>query len=170
MVAIITTRDRPKTDYERWLELQGADNNAAGSDDEKQYHPPAPLPVPEHDQDAHEKADADDNQHKYTSHGTFIHHGYHHDRPGALADNNNLNINHHPHARLPHRFDGSFPGNYGAVAMKLALLVLVVLGILRAVRYVRGRRYQAIRLQSPRTVQGGFGREGRWGKEDSSLI
>ncbi|OJI85317.1 hypothetical protein ASPTUDRAFT_28992 [Aspergillus tubingensis CBS 134.48] len=161
MVAI-TARDRPKTDYERWLELQGNSDNAAGSDDEKKYHPPGPLPVPEHGgQDAHAKA-VDDNKHKYTPHGTFLHHGYHHERPGASADNN---INNHPHhALLPHhRLDGPFPGSYGGVAMKLALLVLVVLVILRAVRFVRGRRQQPIRLQlqSPRTVQGGFG-----GRED----
>ncbi|CAK37755.1 hypothetical protein AnigIFM63604_004165 [Aspergillus niger] len=147
MVAI-TARDRPKTDYERWLELQGSDD-AAGSD-EKQYHPPAPLPVPEHGQGAHAKAD--DDKHKYTPHGTFIHHGYHHERPGASADNNII-ANNHPHALLPHHLDSSFSGNYGGVAMKLALLVFVVLGLLRAVRFVRGRRYQPIRLQSPSTVQ-----------------
>ena len=162
MVAI-TARDRPKTDYERWLELQGnSDDDHASGSDEKKYHPPGPLPVPEHGgQDAHAKAD-DDNKHKYTPHGTFLHHGYHHERPGASADNN---INNHPHhALLPHhRLDGPFPGSYGGVAMKLALLVLVVLVILRAVRFVRGRRQQPIRLQfqSPRTVQGGFG-----GRED----
>ncbi|RAH60395.1 hypothetical protein BO85DRAFT_446951 [Aspergillus piperis CBS 112811] len=165
MVAI-TARDRPKTDYERWLELQGnsgSDDHASGSD-EKKYHPPGPLPVPEHGgQDAHAKA-YDDNKHKYTPHGTFLHHGYHHERPGASADNNIIDANNHPHhALLPHhRLDGRFPGNYGGVAMKLALLVLVVLGILRAVRFVRGRqRHQPIRLQSPRAVQGGFG-----GRED----
>lgn len=166
MVAI-SARDRPKTDYERWLELQGSgsDDNAAGSD-EKKYHPPGPLPIPEHGgQDAHAKAD--DNKHKYTPHGTFLHHGYHHERPGASVDNN---ANNHPHhALLPHhRLDRSFPGEYGGVAMKLALLVLVVLGILRAVRFVRGRRQQPIRLQlqSPRTVQGGFGGRDDGGKRN----
>ncbi|PWY64611.1 hypothetical protein BO83DRAFT_440672 [Aspergillus eucalypticola CBS 122712] len=178
MVAI-TARDRPKTDYERWLELQGnsGSDDDATSSDEKKYHPPGPLPVPEHGgQDAHAKADDDNNdnnnKHKYIPHGTFIHHGYHYERPGVSADNNINNIinaNNHPHhALLPdHRLDGPFPGNYGGVAMKLALLVLVVLGILHAVRFVRGRhRHQPIRLQSSRTVQGGFGRRDDGGKRN----
>ncbi|PYI10413.1 hypothetical protein BO78DRAFT_220267 [Aspergillus sclerotiicarbonarius CBS 121057] len=140
----ITERERPKTDYERWLEAQN--EGAPAGSDQAQYHPPS------HDAEEADTSSTDSGSgHKY-SHGMFLHHTYHHQSAAGHGHGVGVGVG-GPHGVLP----GVLPGFYGMVAMKVAVLALLVAIFLRVGRFVRGRRYQQIQLQGqgPRTPQVG---------------
>ena len=124
---------RPKTDYERWLEIHDQGFEAG---DSAQYHPPAP------DNDGEPLSDQ-----QKQPHGEFLHHAYHHqsdDTPNHFFDN--------PHSQLPDGLRGPpsrvHPRHYETIAMQLGLLTVVILLVLRLIRTSRTQP-----LPSPRLPQ-----------------
>ncbi|PWY80250.1 hypothetical protein BO94DRAFT_154031 [Aspergillus sclerotioniger CBS 115572] len=142
----ITQHERPKTDYERWLEAQ---NGGAPAGDQAQYHPPSP------DSDKADTSSAESGSGYKHSHGMFLHHTSHH-QSAATAHGRGVGVGglHGPHGLL----HGVLPGYYGMVAMKVAVLALLVVVFLRVGRFLKGKRCRQCQGQGPRTPQvGGLG-------------